>query len=555
MDTIQAHDPRKPVYKKPLSWIILVVILIVIAAAVCLLTKPKCRTTVPVASSIPAGEVMQWLDYYSEMPWEETKEIAVDAFPNVTFRWTYGSVEAVEDGATRTLFSGMPVWNVFFTDLTGDGKPELCATVSFGSGMIDDHIVVYDYENRQSYTLWERGTFDYHLYVNNGALYVGKTPYNGDKQIDYGTLTMQDGLLCCRWHSDGSVTPLNRELHESELYGEWIVEAETDNDGNVLYAFDVASTWKEYNFREDGTVTYNETVPISSDYEKAFGHPVTYPYEVHNDYVYIAGDDTSGAFRWGQYDRETRTLTLMYSTDAGTVYAKLRRMGDGAQNEAALDEATLCTIWMLAEVEAPDGSNGSAYSLGLRQYLEFRSDGTVRMVDTNAFTQRIVPYTLNGNTVQFDGRILRYDSEYNELIEIDPTTQDVLSYTPVPDIDAQTIEEMLLGIHTCTGATAGGNETPIPAEYVGMRIDLNDSTSLPDVSEDEYFHIASVTLDGIERTGYDWTVDANDMLTVRNDETGDSWTFQWLEKEYMLLLTLDQTDASGNPIVLIFPID
>ena len=36
------------------------------------------------------------------------------------------------------------------------------------------------------------------------------------------------------------------------------------------------------------------------------------------------------------------------------------------ESEAALDEATLCTIWMLAEVEAPDGSSGSAYSLGLR---------------------------------------------------------------------------------------------------------------------------------------------------------------------------------------------
>ncbi|MBQ2201016.1 MAG: hypothetical protein II412_00455, partial [Clostridia bacterium] len=221
------------------------------------------------------------------------------------------------------------------TDVTGDQKPELCTSVCFGSGMIDEHVVVYDYANKQSYTLWDRGAFDYRLYTSDGALLIGKTPYNGDKRIDCGTLTLQDGLICCRWQSDGSVTVLNRELHESELYGEWLVREETDNDGNVLYQTSV-ELWKEYRFQEDGTVTYNETVPISSNYDLAFGHPVTYPYEVHDDYVYIAGDDTAGAFRFGQYDRDTRTLTLMHSTDAGTVYAKLRRMGD--ETEIAVPE-------------------------------------------------------------------------------------------------------------------------------------------------------------------------------------------------------------------------
>ncbi|MBR0507273.1 MAG: hypothetical protein IJJ86_01535 [Clostridia bacterium] len=403
-------------------------------ANVGILTFTRSEVAVPAVEST----VTSWLDYYSasdQMPWGEAKETAVEAFPNIRFRWTSGAVEAVDalNSAAKsdTLFTGMPIWNVFFADVTGDGKPELCASVSYGSGMVDEHIVVYDYENRQSYTLWDRGTFDYHVYTENGALYVGKTPYNGDKQIDYGTLTMQDDLLCCRW-SDGSVTVLNRELHESELYGEWLVREETDNDGNVLYQTSI-DLWKEYRFQADGTVTYNETVPISSDSELAFGHPVSYPYEVHNDYVYIAGDDTSGAFRWGSYDRDTRTLTLMYGTDAGTVYAKLRRMGEETQNEAALDEATLCTVWMLAEIEAPDGSSGDARALGLERYLAFRSDGTVRVIDAKAPSDRVVPYTLNGNTVQFDGRVFEYDHENNELFGVDPSTQDILFYVPAPN--------------------------------------------------------------------------------------------------------------------------
>ncbi len=295
-------------------------------------TIPLPSETIPVSPVSPAPEsaVTEWLDYYeksSEMPWGDAKEIAIDAFPDVTFRWTSGSVEAIENGKTRTLFSGMPVWSVYFTDLTGDGKPELCATVSFGSGIVDEHIVVYDYANKQSYTLWDRGTFDYHLTTADDALQVSKLPYNNSTAplLDTGALLMHDGVLSCRWQSDGSYAPLLPELHESELYGEWLVEEETDNDGNVLYTFAPDDLWKEYSFREDGTVVYNETVPSSSDSEKAFGHPVEYPYEVHDGYVYI--DD--GRSTSGYLDPQTRKLELNYQHSPGQyVYATLKRMGE-----------------------------------------------------------------------------------------------------------------------------------------------------------------------------------------------------------------------------------
>ena len=100
---------------------------------------------------------------------------------------------------------------------------------------------------------------------------------------------------------------------------------------------------------------------------------------------------------------------------------------------AMLDEATLCTAWRLAEVEAQDGSSGDARALGLERYLVFRSDGTVRIIDAKAPSERVVSYTQNGNTVRFDDRVLRYDSEYNGLIEIDPSSQNILFYTPAPN--------------------------------------------------------------------------------------------------------------------------
>ena len=92
---------------------------------------------------------------------------------------------------------------------------------------------------------------------------------------------------------------------------------------------------------------------------------------------------------------------------------------------------------------------------------------------------------------------------------------------------------------------------PIPAEYVGMTIDLGDSYDLPGVTD--YRHVASITFGSEEKAGYDWYVDADDVLTLWNDESGDTWTLQWLEEDDTLLLTLDQTDDSGNPIVLFFP--
>ena len=326
-------------YKKPAFWIILVAILACVAVAVCFLTMPKKKdkpnedaalpTAVPETVWGSDAKVLQWLDYFysSDMPWNNQKEITLDAYPGVTFRWAAGSVEAIENGRTRTLFTGMPVWNVFFADVTGDGKPELCASVSYGSGIVDEHIIVYDYANRQAYTLWSRGEFDYHLSAVDGKLQVNKRPYNNSTAplLDTGTLEMHNGVPCCLWQSDVSYTALLPELHESELTGEWLVEEEKDNDGNVLYTFAFEDLWKEYRFEPDGTVVYNETVPISSDYEKAFGHPVEYAYEVYDDHVFIKGERSIN----GYLDPLTGNLKLSYQPSPGQyVYQTLRRMGE-----------------------------------------------------------------------------------------------------------------------------------------------------------------------------------------------------------------------------------
>ena len=116
----------------------------------------------------------------------DTAEATHPEFPGVVFRWTEGEITANGE----TLIQGMPIWNACFADLTGDGKPEVCATVSFGSGMIDTHVVVYDYANRQEYTLWDRGHFDYSLRIEDGVLLCEQYSYPGGMPFD------RTGFLC-----------------------------------------------------------------------------------------------------------------------------------------------------------------------------------------------------------------------------------------------------------------------------------------------------------------------------------------------------------------------
>lgn len=122
-----------------------------------------------------------WFDSYMDASdGEVDRALMLDAFPGVTFYADSMAVSAEEGGVRTTLIDGMPVWNVFLYDLTGDGRPELCATVSFGSGIVDEHIVVYDYALHRTYTLWERGVYDFRLEQEDHVLYAVMSAYNGE---------------------------------------------------------------------------------------------------------------------------------------------------------------------------------------------------------------------------------------------------------------------------------------------------------------------------------------------------------------------------------------
>ena len=151
-------------------------------------------------------EVIEWFDFTEDsekMKWTEEMKCTIEEFPGITFKYTPYEIVAStswedDDTAERTvLISGMPIWNAFFSDLTGDGIPEICSEVSMGSGIIDEHVIIYDYANGVSYKLEDRGNYDYYLRMNDadGYLYVERKVYNSDELASSGRLVFKDGCI------------------------------------------------------------------------------------------------------------------------------------------------------------------------------------------------------------------------------------------------------------------------------------------------------------------------------------------------------------------------
>ena len=171
------------------------------------------------------NSVIEWFDYLEtpdEMKWDGSLEISLTEFPDVTFRWTYGEMLAVKGSKSTSLYTGMPIWNAYFCDLTGDGLPELCSTISWGSGMIDNRVTIYDYANGASYELSDRGYFDFTLRFNeaDGYLYVDKKKYNTDELVETGRLVFKNNCI--------QIEGFSNEAHQ-------VFQAEILEDHNGYY--------------------------------------------------------------------------------------------------------------------------------------------------------------------------------------------------------------------------------------------------------------------------------------------------------------------------------
>ena len=150
------------------------------------------------------NSVIKWFDFTDNpSAMDDESTINLPIYPDVTFSYNQAQIIASKPFDTSELtdhtilITGMPIWNAYFADLTGDDYPEICATYTFGSGIIDSRIIIYDYAKGSSYELSDRGYFDFTLRLNeaDGYLYVDKTKYNTDELVETGRLVFKNNCI------------------------------------------------------------------------------------------------------------------------------------------------------------------------------------------------------------------------------------------------------------------------------------------------------------------------------------------------------------------------
>lgn len=145
--------------------------MILAAAAVLLLSG--CDNSHPASKTdvFQPSEAYALFDFTNGgMRWDDTIEFDMDEFPDIGFTWNSMNLTASENGEQRLLFSGMPIWSVYFCDLNGDGKREIISEISLGSGIVDERIIVYDAASSKLYDLSDRFNFDFSLKLSKDGI-------------------------------------------------------------------------------------------------------------------------------------------------------------------------------------------------------------------------------------------------------------------------------------------------------------------------------------------------------------------------------------------------
>lgn len=182
-------------YKKPAFWVSIMAVILCGIIAVFFLTNPSHDTV--------DSKTEKWFDYLDieNEVWNEEKQITLPEYPDVTFRLSHSSagdrMEVLTDKDTILLYTGMPIWNAYFCDVTGDGFPEICSTINVGFGIIDSRIIIYDYVHGASYELSDRENYDFYFRYDEstGYLYVDKKIYNSDELVSSGRLIFKNGCI------------------------------------------------------------------------------------------------------------------------------------------------------------------------------------------------------------------------------------------------------------------------------------------------------------------------------------------------------------------------
>ena len=125
--------------------------------------------------------------------------------PGIEFtRATNGTVSANDE-----LLIGGPGYGCtsFYTaKLTEADKPVLCFGMCSGSGIVDENIVIMDFESKQEiYTLRDREHYDYQLFVRDGLLCVRELVFMTNEVARTGRFTYDGTVVRVIWDDSVNV--------------------------------------------------------------------------------------------------------------------------------------------------------------------------------------------------------------------------------------------------------------------------------------------------------------------------------------------------------------
>ncbi|MCR4624983.1 MAG: hypothetical protein K5795_03300 [Lachnospiraceae bacterium] len=167
-----------------------------------------------------------------------------------------------------------------YFDVTGDGKPDLCDSVTHGSGIVSTGIFVYDIENGQGYQLQDRGKYDYWINsVEDGVLYA--------KKAYFGRRNMRDGAVGKLEFVDGELRYNGPEPDISDLptpvirptsaVKETPTPVVTETPEGIIteittnwYKFELPEEWRTDSSKISVSVDYDGSVVLKDASQKEF---------------------------------------------------------------------------------------------------------------------------------------------------------------------------------------------------------------------------------------------------------------------------------------------
>ena len=127
--------------------------------------------------------------------------VSLDEFPDVVFKCNIdftANDELIEEIGKQ----GYPM-SFYAYDLNYDGYRELCVNCAYGSGWIDDRVVIYDYKNiKVLLEINDRENYSYYLQQNEEGIYVVETYIlNPAHKTRIGNFVYEKGNLSVQWEN------------------------------------------------------------------------------------------------------------------------------------------------------------------------------------------------------------------------------------------------------------------------------------------------------------------------------------------------------------------